>query len=770
MKTTLILHGHFYQPPREAPDTGIIPKQESAYPSRDWNERITKECYAANAYSRYLTHDGRVASISNNYEYLSFNFGPTLLHWLAEHDRSTYERIIAADEASVRRLGHGNAIAQSFNHTILPLDSPQDAKRQIVWGLEDFSFHFGRQAEGIWLPETAVNMTVADLLIEQGISFIILSPWQAEAVESKPGHWQQLDGQPAPYTQPYILEGKKGSLAVFFYNPALAQGISFEHYLRDADELYRHLQGIQQKEHPTLLHSATDGEIFGHHEPFGDMCLAALVKKIETKDEFELSNYGTYLEAHPPQLRAKLRKGEGSHGSSWSCFHGVSRWYKDCGCSTGGQEGWNQKWRRPLRKTFKDLSTRLISLYEQHIAQLPVQQSPDELLLDYRSVVSGRETPEDFAARMLPEASKEERSTLLALLEGQRYRMYMFTSCGWFFAELSGLEPVQNMRYALQAVFLYQDFTDEDLLAVLAGGLQKAKSNISGIGTGKDILITVLPPLKRGLEAVSFFVLNRLFAQEESYQQRYGLYELEQLRTEEKTEFDLTITDTPLARRKACHVSYVTDHEEGIILHVYDQESKKTPGDIVQTWDLPERMIDHMYRWIDDSLSRVADNDLERISRDIGNYALLHKHGTSRPHDEFYITNMGTCLRTLHSLFRQDIPYVDQDKLPLAEQLLHFIQYKADEGIRQSTCDLFSAYMNHNAYALCLRLDEQRVSYIRNMLYLARKTGFSPDITALQNCIYSYITQVREGELEAFQELLSLASDAGLAVDDFSAQ
>lgn len=770
MTTTLILHGHFYQPPRETPDTGIIPKQKSAYPSNDWNERITRECYAANAFSRYLTYDGRVENISNNYEYLSFNFGPTLLHWLKEQDPHTYNRIIEADRNSIlRNNGHGNAIAQGFNHTILPLDSPQDARTQIIWGLEDFSYHFGRTAEGIWLPEAAINDTVIDLLIEQGVRFVILSPWQADSIETAPGSWESIGDSHAPYDHPFILEGTRGELAAFFYHPGLAQGISFDHYLRDADALYAQLLEIQERDKPSLLHSATDGEIFGHHEPFGDMCLAALIKKITSDQHFEISNYGAYLEQNAPTLRVRLRAGEDHRGTSWSCSHGVSRWYKDCGCSTGGKEGWNQEWRTPLRNAFILLSNELTDIYQKHIPELIQGKTPEEILLEYASVVSGREQPPSFAKRVLgPTSTPETESQLLRLLEGQRFRLYTFTSCGWFFSDLSGLEPTQNIRYAIQAALLYQDLTEMDLIGLLGKNLELAASNIEDIGNGKDIMISVFPALSRGLEAASYFVLNRLFALKESHKEHYGIFRLADIVSDGRTEFDLTIIDTTLSQRYSFHTSYIHDLQEGIVLHIHDKKNTSSAESrSVRICDLPERMIDEMYSWIDDSLARITDNDIDRITLDINNYTLLTQRSScTLPNDSFYITNMGTCLRTLHSLFRQDLPFINREKLSLIENLLTFIQVKADAGIKQSISSSLTDYIDRHAGFLEKTFDREHSDYICILLHIARDKGLDIDITALQNRVYYHLDKVRKGLESASEELIEIGRQTGLVVED----
>ena len=366
MKNNLIIHGHFYQPPRENPWIGLIPRQKSASPYENWNRKITKECYAANTYSRFLDANGSIVDIINNYTYISFNFGPTLLNWLMSYAPTIYAQILEADRLSLNNnAGHGNAIAQAYNHSILPLCSLEDAETQIIWGLKYFESRFNRSSEGFWLPEAAVNSSIIDLLIKQKIKFIILSPWQAEAfcpLGSK--KWKPLGDNPIPSDRVYRIDRPQGSIAVFFYNHQLAHGISFEHYLTDADRLYEKLLTFRHTARPDhLVNIATDGEIYGHHEPFGDMCLAALVRIIDRENDFTLSNYGRYLEEHPPTYLAQLKEGENNLGTSWSCFHGVDRWYRDCGCTTGGKEGWNQKWRAPLRDALIHLRDSLKNIF-----------------------------------------------------------------------------------------------------------------------------------------------------------------------------------------------------------------------------------------------------------------------------------------------------------------------------------------------------------------------------------------------------------------------
>src|SRR5215212_2708592 len=320
--TALIIHGHFYQPPRENPWTGEVDLEPGAAPFHDWNERIHAECYAPNIV---------------NYPLISFNFGPTLLSWLESHHRDTYQQILNADrESAAAHGGHGNAIAQAYGHAILPLCNERDRLTQVVWGLADFHYRFGREAEALWLPETAANDQVLALLIERGMRYVILAPNQAKG---------SVD-----VSKPYLFrhpDGSGSSLAIFFYNGPLARAIAFEGALASSRVLVeKFLSAAQLGE---LVSVATDGETYGHHFKFGDLCLAHAVEFDAKQAGFRITNYGEYLDRHPPETEVEIDSGASGEGSSWSCAHGVGRWSRDCGCHTGGEAGWNQAWRQPLR-------------------------------------------------------------------------------------------------------------------------------------------------------------------------------------------------------------------------------------------------------------------------------------------------------------------------------------------------------------------------------------------------------------------------------------
>jgi alpha-amylase/alpha-mannosidase (GH57 family) len=366
----IIIHSHFYQPPRENPCLSAILRQNEVKPYHDWNERITDECYRPNYASRVLDDRGRILDIVNNYEYMSFNVGPTLLGYLKEKASDVYEKIIYADKESCKRLGgYGNAIAQVYNHIILPLASYRDKLTEIKWGIEDFYYHFGRLPDGMWLSETAINSETIDALYISGIRFTILSPYQAKAVFSKAENkWIDVSDGSIDYSKPYVVFGRRGHIFVFFYNPYISGEISFGSLLQNGDVLFgRMMEAIENKE---MVNVAVDGETFGHHKPFGDMCLAYFFRRLfREREDVQPVNYSYYLNIYPADEieEVRLKEGKGGRGTSWSCIHGVERWRDDCGCQTGGKPEWQQKWRFFMRKAIDELKSGIDYLYQKNI-------------------------------------------------------------------------------------------------------------------------------------------------------------------------------------------------------------------------------------------------------------------------------------------------------------------------------------------------------------------------------------------------------------------
>lgn len=504
----LIIHGHFYQPPRENPWTERIDRQTGAAPYHDWNEKIAAECYVPNTCSRRLDGYGRITRLVNNYEWISFNFGPTLLTWLEEKHPVTYQRILDADRLSAARTGgHGNAIAQAYNHIIMPLATVRDQETQIRWGVRDFERRFGRAPEGMWLPETAINGTTLKILIDFGFRFIILSPHQADRTRplQKGGRWKTVQDGSIPAGVPYRCfdrdmkyrrdEGR--FIDVFFYDAPLSVDVSFNHLLRNGDTLAESILAAYQRNGGDLVTVATDGEVYGHHEPFADMALSYLIDTAAPARHLSFTNFGAYLEGHEPEWEVRLKAGDKDEGTAWSCAHGVGRWKEDCGCNVGAPPEWNQRWRRPLRRGLDALRDELSALFEHEGNAL--LRDPWTARDDYFAVIADRSV--ENAERYLSEhaartISPEETSRALELLESQRFAQLMFTSCGWFFNDISGIESVQLLRYAARAIELAGERHRERLEKVLLGELSSAQSNMPGLGTGADIYT-------RAVEAVS---------------------------------------------------------------------------------------------------------------------------------------------------------------------------------------------------------------------------------------------------------------------------
>ncbi|MEE9265025.1 MAG: DUF3536 domain-containing protein, partial [Vicinamibacteria bacterium] len=475
----ICIHGHFYQPPRENPWLEAIEAQDSAYPYHDWNQRITAECYEPNTVSRILDSDDRIIKIVNNYAKISFNVGPTLLAWMKENALEVYEAILAADRESQSLFsGHGSALAQAYNHTILPLANRRDKYTQILWGIRDFEHRFARKPKGLWLPETAVDLESLEILAELGIQFTILAPTQARRVRRIGSrNWRDVDGGLIDPTMPYLQRLPSGrSITLFFYDGPISRAVAFEALLSHGENFAHRLVGAfsDQRTWPQLVHIATDGETYGHHHRHGDMALAFALDYIERNELARLTNYSEYLEKQPPTHSVEIFE-----DTSWSCAHGVERWRSDCGCHTGGQLGWNQSWRAPLRDALDWLRDRLNPLYEEKAQEL--LRDPWAARDDYISVVldRSRDNIDRFLGRHAVRSLDDDQKTkALKFLELQRHAMLMYTSCGWFFSELSGIETVQVIQYAARAVQLAEDLFGDGIEEAFLERLEKAKSNI----------------------------------------------------------------------------------------------------------------------------------------------------------------------------------------------------------------------------------------------------------------------------------------------------
>jgi alpha-amylase/alpha-mannosidase (GH57 family) len=523
MDRCICIHGHFYQPPRENAWLEFVELQDSAYPFHDWNERITAECYAPNGTSRILDGYQNIEKITNNYAHISFNFGPTLLAWMAEKEPETYRTILEADKESQQRFsGHGSAIAQAYNHTILPLSNSRDKYTQILWGIRDFEFRFGRKPEGMWLPETAVDLEVLDILGGFGIRFTILSPFQAKRTRKRRGRaWRDASGGRVDPSMPYDVRLPSGKrIAVFFYDGPISQAIAFERLLEKGENLAGRLLSAFSDARPwsQIVHIATDGETYGHHHKKGEMALAYALHHIETNNLAKLTNYGEYLDRHPPTHEAEIWE-----RTAWSCVHGVERWNSNCGCNSGGYPNWNQEWRMPLRQALDWLRDTAAARFEEKGRE--IFKDPWQARNEYISVILNRRADnveKFFNEQATHQLSPDERIRALKLMEMQRHAMLMYTSCGWFFDELSGIETTQIIQYAARAIQLYQEIFGEPLEPMFLDRLELAKSNIPEHKDGRVIYEKfVRPAMVDRQKVTAHYALISLF---ENFEQEAKVY------------------------------------------------------------------------------------------------------------------------------------------------------------------------------------------------------------------------------------------------------
>lgn len=512
MNKYICIHGHFYQPPRENAWLEIIEIQDSAHPYHDWNERISAECYAPNTASRILDKVGGVIkNISNNYSRISFNFGPTLLSWMEIYDKVTYRAILDADKESIERFeGHGSAMAQVFNHMILPLANRRDRETQVIWGIRDFERRFKRKPEGMWLAETAVDTESLEILAEQGIKFTVLAPRQAKAIRvAGSGDWQEVNDQTVDTRRPYLCKLSSGkSITLFFYDGNIAQGVAFDGLLYDGKGFAERLVGsFDTNETPQLVNIATDGETYGHHHKHGDMALAFALDYIEKVPEIGLMNYASFIAKFPPDHEAQIIE-----NSSWSCVHGVERWKNNCGCNSG-KPGYTQTWRKPLREALDWLRDELAKIFEEEGGK--IFRNPWEARNEYIKIILKR--TEDKVKRFIIDQAFEEVvvNKALRLMEMQRHAMLMYTSCGWFFDEISGIETVQVIQYACRAIQLSKQLTDRDLDGEFQARLEQAPSNVPLYGDGANVYRKLVLPSKTNLSRVGMhYAVSSIFEDE----------------------------------------------------------------------------------------------------------------------------------------------------------------------------------------------------------------------------------------------------------------
>ncbi|MBA2292167.1 MAG: DUF3536 domain-containing protein [Gemmatimonadales bacterium] len=446
-----VIHGHFYQPPREEPWLELVPQEPSAAPAHDWNERITAECYAPLAEAPVLDGAGRIIGVRNAYAHCSFDVGPTLFRWLDRHAPAVVDAIVAGDRDSARRLGHGNAIAAPYHHVILPLASRRDKITEVRWGIRDFERRFGRAPVGIWLPEAAVDEETLEVVAAEGIRFTILAPHQVSdpSADGRPVWWRGASGK---------------SVAIFTYDGALSADIAFTDLMQDTDTWAERLAGSGTADDgDRLVTLATDGETFGHHRKGGVAAVGAIIDRLHARADVQLTNLAAMLEAMPPIRDVALHS-----PTSWSCSHGIERWRIDCGCRMDPHT--SQAWRTPLR------------------AGLDMAKAAIHAVVE-------REWPADagdlWAAREVagPELAGVAAFSVVArrLLEAEHHALAMFTSCGWFFDDIGRIEPRLILRHAARALEFLPSTDADAIRTALLDALGRAESNDPAKGSGRDI-------------------------------------------------------------------------------------------------------------------------------------------------------------------------------------------------------------------------------------------------------------------------------------------
>jgi alpha-amylase/alpha-mannosidase (GH57 family) len=564
------VHGHFYQPPRENPYLDMIERQPSAAPFHDWNERIHHECYRPNAFARVLNERGEVIGIVNNYEYLSFNIGPTLMSWLERYDVEVYQRILEADRKSSARLnGHGNAIAQAYNHIILPLANQRDKYTQIRWGKEDFRSRFKRDPEGMWLAETAVDYPTLEVLVDEGIQFIVLAPSQAERCRAIPTdeqpvtQWHEVGGGQIDPTRPYrcfLADGRY--IDIFFYDGPISRDMGFDDVLRDSHNFVGRIgQAVRGDHRPAqLIAVATDGETFGHHKGGTEKCLAYAFSCEFPHRGWTVTNFAHYLSINPPTWEVVLKP-----VTAWSCSHGVNRWQDDCGCGGGGL--WHQKWRRPLRDALDWLRDKLIKVYEDAGRQF--FRDPWAARDEYIQVIRDRspENVENFLTRhRTRKLTATEQIDALRLLEMQRHTLLMYTSCGWFFEEISRPEGVQILRYAARALELAGDVVGVQLEKGFIKRLTLAPSNVDFFKDGAEVYRQLVSSAQVSFKQVAaHYAISSLFTSYAS-QQRVYCYNVQQLDYQLQRLGSLTLAVGQL--RLVSEITWESAHLVFAVLHL----------------------------------------------------------------------------------------------------------------------------------------------------------------------------------------------------------
>jgi len=756
-KRFICIHGHFYQPPRENPWLETVETQDSAAPYHDWNERVCAECYATNGAARTVNNKNDIIRIVNNYSRMSFNFGPTLLSWLKENAPRTYRMILDGERRSRKFFnGHSSAIAQVYNHIIMPLASERDRITQIRWGIADYENHYGAVPEGMWLAETAADTETLELLAQHGIKFTILAPSQckrirplkSDATATEPP-WTTPLSNSVDTTHPYLMRFDSGvSIAVFFYDGATSRAIAFEGLLNSGENFAARLKsGFKDSAQPQLESVATDGESYGHHHRHGEMALAYATRLLEQDKTVTLTNYASYLEQFPPEWECEV-----VDNTSWSCAHGIERWRSNCGCSSG-KTGWNQQWRTPLRQALDELRDAIVPLTEQEGKKLfsDVWTARDgyiDVILD-RSEETVERFLEDHQSH---ELTAEERVRALQLMEMQRHAQLMYTSCGWFFDDISGIETVQVIAYAARALQLAKELFGEQaagLEPALLARLAEAKSNVGAACDGARIYNEKIVPMQLGLEQVAaHYAISSVFS---SFAEETELfcYRVRRVSYDVYTSgrgrlaigrTHITNTITGHGQTFSFAVLHFGDQNITAAVRPYQEEDAAQfdafateAAEQVQRADFPDaiRLIDRYYGHVDYSLTSLFRDEQRRIVQLILNSTLW---------------DIESSLTNIYEDHASLLHYLSQAGLPKPPALTLAAEFAINAGLRRA-----------------LEGDPIDQALLRSFLQLAKADKVPLDTTTL-----SYIAdqrmkramvelQMSAGSLEMLDRAVALA-------------
>lgn len=808
----LTIHGHFYQPPRENPWLEAIELQPSALPCHDWNERVNRECYSPNSISKVVNNKNEVLCLVNNYEYMSFNFGPTLLSWMEEFAPQAYERLIKADMNSVQaHNGHGNAIAQVYNHMIMPLANELDKQTQVKWGIRDFEYRFGRKPEGMWLAETACDDDTLRVLVENGIKFTILSPFQAKSVKplnAPDNSWQDVSWgniDPARSYRYYIKSAPDKYIDLFFYDGSISKSVAFDELLRDGNKFIGRLEdGINySRNYPQLVNIATDGESYGHHTKFGDMAMAYIIAMKIKDSPFTITNYAEYLDKYRSDWQVDIKD-----VSSWSCSHGVGRWKEDCGCSTGGHAGWNQKWRAPLRDAMDYLRDAVTPLFEEFGKKyfknpLEARYNYIDVILD-RSFVNVQKFQKKY---FLPDLSDDDKVRAMKLLEIQRQAMLMYTSCGWFFCEISGLETVQIMKYAARVMQLAKEFTDIDYETKYLEILSKAKSNYAELGTGKDIYERfVKPSVITEKQIVSLWAVSSLYQDVDEEEDVY-CYSIEKksYKKVQKGDSQFVVGNVVVQSRVTLekhNLSYALLQYSGGDFHCaikeYDDDFEDKQKELIRNYMLNPlteiiRSLDSYFGqeyftlkdiFIEERRKILQILMKERIHEFSNTYEYIYNEGKSSVMhfqalgldipDEFKIAAQYTLTKKFNELFTSSNGFIDEDVIQTASDINFDAKKIGIKLDKTPTSKIFSKKITQNVGRLVYSLEYQQAEVTLDLLDMMDKLEIDVNITDAQSLFYTKVVAKFNDMIEHIsctsdktfmEQLFSIAERLNINVD-----